>query len=331
MSKGIKMLSAVDAFRRPHTLESLQTQEDNKQTIPGLFCDGGDCLVPVRFVPRGMRNNPGKEPSDRAAYIGLTAATTSDHKPGCKYDALGQLKLIVADQSDRDFMGALDAGKSELRLLLLHNRLGGKTLSGVETPNQPPAGSAQTRQPTTYHLTDKKLDSYLRTTTDILKLRERCEADDVLRANLVLRLGEKKIRWSEFFFEPDRYEEAWGMVRRLDAQCHPFAIVGTVERLSSPKPGATQVNSYLNLVPERNSTDEHNVKHTFNVSIGHRESEWLEKLPAGTEIIAFGVWSATAPTSNDVPQRKDPGKLMTYVNHGLTLYPKFKAQIIELG
>lgn len=329
MSKGIKMLSAVDALRRPHTLESLQTQEDNKQTIPVLFCDGGDCLVPVRFVPRGMRNNPGKEPSDRAAYIGLTAATTSEHKPGCKYDALGQLKVIVADQSDRDFIGALDAGKSELRLLLLHNRLGGKTLSGVETPIPASSASAHSRHPTTYQLTDKKLDSYLRTTADILKLRERCETDEVLRATLVLRLGDKKIRWSEFFFEPDRYEEAWAMVRRRGAQCHPFAIMGSVERLSLPKTGSTQVNSYLNLAAERNLTDDRNVKHTFNVSIGHRDSEWLETLPAGTEVIAFGVWSATAPTSNDVPQRKDPGKLMTYVNHGLTLFPKFKAQIFQ--
>ena len=106
MSKGIKMLSAIDALHRSHTLETLQTQEDNNQTTPPLFCDGGHCLVPVRFVPRGMRNNPGKEPSDRAAYIGLTAATTSDHKPGCKYDALGQLKVIVADQSDSDFISS---------------------------------------------------------------------------------------------------------------------------------------------------------------------------------------------------------------------------------
>ncbi|WP_147464175.1 hypothetical protein, partial [Pseudomonas syringae group genomosp. 3] len=277
-----------------------------------------------------MRNNPGKEPSDRAAYIGLTAAVKSDHKPGCKYDALGQLKLIVADQSDRDFLGALEAGKSELRLLLLHNRLGGKTLSGVETPTQPPTGSAQTRQPTTYKLTDKKLDSYLRTTADILKLRERCEADEVLSANLVLRLGAKKIRWSEFFFEPHRYEDAWQMVRRKGDQCHPFAILGTVERLNIPKPGTMQVNSFLNLVPERNRTDEHNVKHTFNVSIGHCESQWLEKLQAGTEIIAFGVWTATKPTSKDTPQKSDPSKLMTYVNHGLTLFPMFKAQIVEL-
>lgn len=331
MSKGIKMLSAVDTARRPHTLESLQTLEDNKQTIPPLFCDGGQCLVPVRFVPRGMRNNPGKEPSDRAAYIGLTAATTSDHKPGCKYDALGQLKVIVADQSDRDFIDALDAGKSELRLLLLHNRLGGKTLSGVEVPTQPSTGTAQSRRPTAYHLTDKKLDSYLRTTADILKLRERCEADEVLRTNLILRLGDKKVRWSEFFFEPDRYEEAWGMVRRRGAQCHPFAIMGTVERLSLPRTGSTQVNSYVNLVPERNRTDTRNIKHTFNVSIGHRDEEWLQKLPADTEVIVFGVWSATAPTSNNVAQKNDPAKLITYVNHGLTLFPKFKAQVIELG
>ncbi|AKA85944.1 hypothetical protein VO64_5398 [Pseudomonas synxantha] len=87
----------------------------------------------------------------------------------------------------------------------------------------------------------------------------------------------------------------------------------------------------MNLVPERNRTDERNIKHTFNVSIGHSDKEWLQKLPADTEVIVFGVWSATAPTSNDVAQKNDPAKLITYVNHGLTLFPKFKAQVIELG
>jgi len=44
----------------------------------------------------------------------------SEHILGCRYDAPGRLKLILAAASDRNFMHALDDGKRELRLLILH-------------------------------------------------------------------------------------------------------------------------------------------------------------------------------------------------------------------
>lgn len=328
MGKGIKMVSAVDTYNQPYTLENLQQKHDNHQTVPALLCDGGGCKVPVRFVPRGLRNNPGKEPSDRAAYIGLTAGAESDHKPGCKYDALGQLKTIIADQSDPDFIGAIDHGQFELRLLLLHNSLGGKSLAGSEhTPSS--TGDSATRRPSVYQASGNKLDSYLRTTSDILKLRERCEADDVLKNNLILRFGDKKIRWSEFYFEPDRYEDAWKMAHRRGNQCHPFAIAGTVKQLKAPKDGSKQVNHYLNLHSEYNRADAEDIVNTFDISVGSTEAAWLAKFSEDTEIIMFGVWSVGSPRKN--PYRKGTAdKVTNFVNHGLTLYPKFHRQLLKV-
>lgn len=43
MSKGIKMLSAVDAHGMLHTVDGLQCRYDNEQAIPGLFCDSPNC------------------------------------------------------------------------------------------------------------------------------------------------------------------------------------------------------------------------------------------------------------------------------------------------
>ena len=43
MSKGIKMLSAVDAHGMLHTVDGLQRRYDNEQAIPGLFCDSPNC------------------------------------------------------------------------------------------------------------------------------------------------------------------------------------------------------------------------------------------------------------------------------------------------
>lgn len=329
MGKGIKMLSAVDTYNQPHTLETLQHRHDNHQTIPALLCDGGDCKVPVRFVPRGLRNNPGKEPSDRAAYIGLTAGAESDHKAGCKYDALGQLKTIIADQSDSDFIGAIDEGQFELRLLLLHNSLGGQSLAGTENTPSSTNGSAP-RRPSAYQASGNKLDSYLRATSDILKLRERCEADDVLKNNLILRFGDKRIRWSEFYFEPDRYEDAWKMANRRGNQCHPFAIAGTVKLLRAPKEGGKYKNHFLNLHSEYNRADAEDIVETFDISVGSIDADWLAKFPSDTEVIIFGVWSVSAPRKNPYTKKGAPGKVTNFLNHGLTLYPKFHRQLLKV-
>ncbi|MFW9078833.1 hypothetical protein ACOI9X_06055 [Pseudomonas sp. P2757] len=329
MGKGIKMVSAVDTYDQPHTLETLQHKHDNHQTIPALLCDGGSCKVPVRFVPRGLRNNPGKEPSDIAAYIGLTAGAESDHKGGCKYDALGQLRTIIAAQSDPDFIGAIDEGQVELRLLLLHNSLGGKSIAAADNALLS-TGSAAPRRPSGYQATGNKLDSYLRTTSDILKLRARCEADDVLKNNLILRFGDKRIRWSEFFFEHDRYEDAWKMANRRGAQCHPFAIAGTVNQLRSPKEGSKHVIHFLNLRSEYNRADSENTVNSFDISVGDRDATWLKKFPKDTEIIIFGVWSVNAPRESPPNQGSAAQRVTTFVNHGLTLYPKFHRQLLKV-
>ncbi len=324
MGKGIKMSSALDALGHPHTIEALQTLSDHNRTIPSLVCDGGNCRAPVRFVPRGLVNRSGKEPFDRAAYIGLTAGRDSDHKPGCKYDALGQLKTIVAAESDPDFIGALNAGASELRLLLLHNNLGGKSLSGAQFTTSATDGSATQRQPKLYQPSGKKLASYLRTTADLLKLRERCEADDELAQHLVLRFGTKKIRWSDFFFEKNRYEDAWRMQQRLGSECHPFAVVGTVDRVYVPDEGSGRVMSYLNLTAKYERPDAENVTSVFKVSVGDKDSEWLQTLGKGTEVIVFGVWSSGSPE-----KRASGSKI--YLNHTLTLYTKFKEQLVVVA
>lgn len=83
----------------------------------------------MRFVHRYQQNRSNRiEPLDVPAYIGLTS--DSGHIAGCRYGAPGRLTAIVAD-SDRDFIKTLKTGKRKLRLLVLHNDLRGKGLSGA--------------------------------------------------------------------------------------------------------------------------------------------------------------------------------------------------------
>lgn len=330
MSKGIKMLSALDGSNRTQTLESLQLLADNLLAIPALRCDGKGCLVPVRFVPKGVKDNPGKEPSERKAYIGLTAAVASDHKATCQYNASEQLKQILVAQSDSNFIDALNTGASELRLLLLHNKLGGKDQPETAPPESSITGASSQPKSTNYQPTATQLDSYLRTTADILKLRERCEADDLLSQTLTLRFGTRVIRWSDFYFEHGRYENAWKMAHNRGATCHPFAIMGTVEQFRPPEAGVKNRNGFLDLHSERNKPNADNIAHTFSISIGDRKSAWLNALPNNAEIIVFGVWTVTKPKENIVIIDSDPPREITYMNHALTLYPKFHTQLFRV-
>lgn len=330
MGKGIKMASAVDNQRNRHTLESLQRRAENGQSIPLLFCDGVGCSASVRFVKRGLRNGPkGKEPVERAAYIGLTSAKNSDHATSCSYNATGRLKLIIANQSDPDFLSSLEEGKHELRLQLLHNALGNSDRS-VKAGYQAGSQNQDEHTRTGYIRTGAELDGYLRTTMDILTLRERCEEDAELSATLLLRFGSRKIPWRQFYFEEDRYEDAWNMLRKAEPSAHPFAIAGVVDRIGLPTAGSNQRNTFLNLVPERHRVGTDGIQPTYGASIGHSDQEWLQQYPPGTHVIAFGLWRASEPQQNPVRRLDPAARVKGFLNHGITLFPKFKSQLIKV-
>lgn len=329
MGKGIKMRSATDRNGRSYTVETLQRMHDGGAVIPYLLCNHPSCGCAVRFVPRHQKNHPNRiDPIDVPAYIGLTVE--SEHVAGCRYDAKGRLTAIAA-QSDPDFIKALDDGKRELRLLALHNGLRNHGLSG----NPPtPAGSKPVPSPagntTTRVLpSDRKLDSYLRTTADLVALRAACESDAVLAAELTLRLGTKRIAWKDFFFERERFHEAWERVRRGGANPYPIALAGSVRNHYQPAAGAKFKNSFLNCRAWYRSTDDPNRREAFEVSIAHPDGPWLAGFPVGSEIAMFGIWQAADVTERQAPDKHDPSRTLTYVTYKLTLTPRFKQQLFQ--
>ncbi|AZD14983.1 hypothetical protein PUP66_11290 [Pseudomonas chlororaphis] len=246
MSKGIKMLSAVDALGGRYSVDSLQTQYDNNQAIPTLFCDSPNCGSAVRFVKQHTENRMDRvEPIHVPAYIGLSRG--SEHILGCRYDAPGRLKLILAAASDRNFMHTLDDGKRELRLLILHQGLKGKGASvNAATPPPPSDTGNSSQRPTGLRATGQQLDSYLRTTTDLLALRAACDDDELLATQLKLRFGKHTLGWKDFFFGSGRYDEVWEKLAPGAQDDMPLALVGTVKSHRSPPAGATYTTTYLN-------------------------------------------------------------------------------------
>lgn len=324
MGSGIKMRSAVDAAGNTFSLDKLQGNHDAGIPQPTLFCSDNVCNVPVRFVHRHQQNRKNlTEPVDVPAYIGLTSG--SSHMEGCRFDASSRITAIVAS-SDSNFVVQLAAGKHELRLLLLHNGLSNKPISGANPTIPLPVAGAKSVT-TQYVSSGQKLDSYLRTTADLLELRELCDSDADLAKRLTLRFGSKQIRWSEFFFEKDGFADAWQVLKGSKGKLHPIALVGEVKSINPPPPGSVYTSTYLNCKPAYNKTGEVNKVDVFEVSVQHKDQKWLAAFPIGSLVLMFGLWEykdAVERTSKG----KDPTKpSVTYVTHKLILRPNFMQQL----
>ncbi|SHI29809.1 hypothetical protein [Pollutimonas bauzanensis] len=329
MGKGIKMRSAKDRTGRAHTVEELQQLTDGGVTAPDLLCNDSACGCAVRFVPRHQQNRTNRvEPVDIPAYIGLTRG--SEHVTGCRYSASGRLTIIAA-QSDPEFLSALGDGTCELRLLALHNGLRKHGLSGnisAVKGSQPAPSTVMTAIEVI--ASEKKFDSYLRTTADLVVLRATCESDALLASELILQLGSRRIPWKRFFFEHERFDEAWELGAKAANNPYPIALVGSVRSVNQPATGATYKNSYLNCKPLYRRTSNPQRIESFEVSIAHPDASWLSSFPPDAEIVMFGIWKVAAAVEKPVPDRRDNTRIITYVTHKLQLTPKFKKQIITI-
>ncbi|MGR3905871.1 hypothetical protein Q3A80_02415 [Burkholderia sp. SR8] len=329
MGKGIRMRSALDPRGKAWTVEALQTLHDAQREVPDLVCDHAPCGCAVRFVHRYQQNHSNRiEPIDVPAYIGLTS--DSEHVAGCRYDAPGRLTAIVA-QSDPDFVKALDTGKRELRLLVLHNGLRGKGLSGT-TPVRPGIGTGTPGGNATIDVvqSEKKLSGYVRTTADLVALRALCESDTFLASELVLRFGTRRIAWKVFFFERERYDEAWELVRQGGTNAFPIVLAATVRSYYVPSPGDKFKNAFLNCHPLYRKTGDPDRVETFEVSVAHEDATWLSGFPAGADVVMFGLWRVQDKVEKQGKDPRNPSRAVTYVTYKLMLEPKFRRQVIRI-
>lgn len=320
------MRSALDRRGNAWTVEALQALHDGQREIPDLVCDHPPCGCAVRFVHRYQQNRSNRiEPIDVPAYIGLTS--DSEHVAGCRYDAPGRLTVIVA-QSDPDFVKALDTGKRELRLLVLHNGLRSKGLSGT-TPVPPGTGTGTPGGNATIDVVQskKKLSGYVRTTADLVALRALCESDTFLASELILRFGTRRIAWKDFFFERERYDEAWELVRQGGTNAFPIALVATVRSHYVPSTGDKFKNAFLNCGALYRKTAAPDRVETFEVSIAHEDANWLLSFPVGAAIVMFGIWRAQDRVEKTAKDPRNPSGAVTYVTHKLMLEPKFRRQV----
>ena len=284
MSGDLKMRRAVGTHGTLHRIEGLQKRHDTQQTLPTLLCDSEGCGASVKFVAA--------DPS----YITLTKG--AEHQPGCRYNAPGRLQAILAAGSDPEFLPSLDDGRHELRLLLLQQAL---KRGGIE---------------------QHTLDGYLGTLADLLVLRAMCESDDLVASQVTLRLGKKRVDWENFFYDQERYDEAWERIGAGTTDL-PMGLVGTVRSHRSPQPGSL----FLNCAPKYQHTGVADRRDFYEVSVGHADAAWLKSFPVGAEIVMFGLWRQGRSSTSSRPHPTDPRRTITNVTHKLALWPGFKRQL----
>lgn len=294
MSREITMRRAVGTHGTLHRIEDLQKRHDAKQTLPTLFCDSEGCNAPVRFMPA-------------QGIIRLEKGAA--HQPGCRYDAPGHLQSLLAAGADAAFLPAGVDGKHELQLLTLQQVLK-RGASAMQT-------------------SDHAFDRNLAIVSDLLVLRAMCPDDALLADQLTLRLGKKKVDWRNFFYEQDRYDEAWERLGSTSTEL-PLALVGTVRSHRSPQPGASSGATWLNCAPKYQLTDVTDRRDFYEVSVGHDDAPWLRSFPVGAEIVMFGLWRQGKTTTSSRPHPTDPRRTISSVTYKLALWPGFKRQLVAV-
>jgi hypothetical protein len=88
-------------------------------------------------------------------------------------------------------------------------------------------------------------------------------------------------------------------------------------------------NSILNCQPQYQRTNSADEIEAFEVNVMHPDSAWLGSFPVGSTIVMFGLWKASDPISSKSKGAGSPSRGMTFLTHKLTLFPKFKRQVVE--
>lgn len=301
MLRAIRMRKAVGTHGTLHRVDDLQKRHDARQTLPTLLCDSPGCGASVKFVAAHDRSgSPTAAPVHVPAYIALSKG--AEHQPGCRYDAPGHLRALLAAGADPDFLPSVAEGSHELRLLLLQQALkrGGGDVPGA----------------------NQAIDGYLHTLSELLVLQAMCGSDELLAPQLTLRLGKKKVDWANFFYTQDRYDAAWERLGSTSTDL-PMALVGTVRSHRAPQPGAM----FLNCAPKYQHTGVADRRDFYEVSVGHPDAAWLQSFPVGAEVVMFGLWRQGKSSSSSRPHPTDPRRTITSVTHKLALWPSFTRQL----
>ena len=233
---------------------------ENESLKNGLKCR--DCGIPVSHRREHKRNE---------SLISAHFVRRHEHSESCQYHAVGQMK-VLARLSDDDVLSSLDKKNFIFRLTMIHDELNGKK---EKEKDKTPQGTKVS--PTNKKYEGKgRLSSYLGTMKKIIELRN-ILADDKKDLTSIVEIDfqGKKIKWDNFYYEPDRHLEAHKYLSNQKWEDrHPICIEGIVERVHHMK----ESDKYaVNLRWGKQSTDSKGIPQIPSPSI-YLTKEQLSKL-----------------------------------------------------
>ncbi|HJW53984.1 MAG TPA: hypothetical protein VJ577_01800 [Burkholderiaceae bacterium] len=131
------------------------------------------------------------------------------HADGCKHAVSDEIKAIASES--KDLFESVRDGQYRLRLVMIRDALTGLS----KKPSNGSNGNQDGRTSKTYERSRSKLPAYINSAKRVLQLRALCDADDEIAAHLELVFeGNTIVPWSQFYFETERYLEAFHNVTR---------------------------------------------------------------------------------------------------------------------
>lgn len=212
---GLRMSKAYsNRLKRDVTID-----EAIKKTIKDeLFCSNEKCRIPLTFV----------EPFTRKSSIVngyFRRKGTVEHSDECNYNTFGQINIAARDSEGA--LTSIDNKKYSLRLNLISTAI--KNSASLKVQKESNSIIENKKTPSKDYISSGKISSYLSTMKKIMQIKSKIEDEKELRNLLEIQLGNKTIKWTEFYFEFNEYEKCFEKINTNKIN-YPICIEGEIKK-----------------------------------------------------------------------------------------------------
>ncbi len=248
------------------------------------------------------------------------------HLENCGFQVETKIK-VVADESE-GLIESIKKGRYRLRLASLKDEFS----NGGDEGGEASKVKGKRAVTTTYQKSGSKLPAYLNSAKKVLVLRALCESDEDIEKHLELVFeGNVTIPWSKFYFESDRYLEAYQLIQSSTVQ-YPIAIHGTVGSVKRDIQTKFGVKHILKLERPRTTPDIDDPGNRIgvDVTVWSKAADWVGKFEVDDEVVILGLWKVT-------PGKKEPAsdpqkyRCTTFQTHQLNMTLRLSVQVARVS
>lgn len=249
------------------------------------------------------------------------------HRYGvCPFNTKGTIE-VIARESDSNIVKALENGKHQLSLQILHKPF---TESVRNSSNLNPSADLIGKPKKTKTYASKgTAPSYIKALNQILILRAKLEDNKELASLLTLTYRSKKIKWNNFYFEVDDYFRAFEIAKKMEKP-YPMCFHGVVSKVNPPtaKFNRSTIKAYGPYI-EMDGVETKAPSLEFPVRDDKLDLTLFEP---GTDFLVYG--SPSVEESKNIwipPSQRDEKKPQGLRFLGIKVWINHSAQIIALS